>query len=75
MNEKQQRELMMRELQSSNLAGYDYDAETKVLTVYFRGGRGYRYSGVEQEVVDGLEGAESPGKYFHARIREQYPFK
>lgn len=62
----------MKPLASSNLAGYDYDAQTRVLQIQFTSGRTYSYNDVPQDVVDGLEQASSPGQYFNAHIKGTY---
>lgn len=62
----------MKPLQSSNLAGYDYDPETQALTITFRSGRTYSYGSVPQDVADGLGEASSPGQYFNRHIKDNY---
>lgn len=57
---------------SSNIEGCGYDPETKKLIVMFKNGSCHRYSDVPQEHYDGLMGAESAGKYFHANIRNAF---
>lgn len=58
----------MPALKSSNLAAYEYDPETRVLTLDFHDGSKYAYDGVPQAVVDGLAGATSPGGFAHRNI-------
>jgi len=65
----------MKALKSSNLAGYDYDAENRMLTIQFQNGGTYIYNGVEPEVAAGLGDASSPGSYFHQKIKGRYPYK
>jgi len=63
----------VKRLSSSNLAGYDYDPNTKTLTITFRGsGRTYRYMDVPEQVADGLASASSPGTYFNSAIKDAY---
>jgi len=64
----------MQPVESSNLQGYDYDEGSKVLTVYFHGGRGYQYKDVEPDVVRDLEGASSKGRFFNERIKGKYAY-
>lgn len=45
------------------------------LTIVFRSGRTYIYSGVSHEVYQGLLTAPSAGSYFHAYIKENYKWK
>ncbi|MGL5149180.1 MAG: KTSC domain-containing protein, partial [Clostridium sp.] len=35
----------------------------------------YQYSGVNQDIYFGLMNATSHGKYFHAYIKDIYPFR
>lgn len=61
-------------LRSSNLAGYDYDEQTKMLTIVFHGGRDYQYKDVEPEVAKALGQASSPGRYFIDHIKDKYAY-
>lgn len=60
---------------SSNLRSVGYDAATQTLEVEFHGGRIYRYDGVPESVYRGLMAAASHGSYFHANIRNKYPYR
>ena len=62
----------MTPLASSNLAGFDYDAESRTLRIAFHSGRSYSYREVPQDVVDGLAAASSPGRYVNTEIRDTY---
>jgi hypothetical protein len=62
----------MPPLDSSNLASYDYDADSRVLSITFVSGRTYRYKDVPQDVADGLGSADSPGRYFNSSIKNVY---
>jgi hypothetical protein len=59
-------------LSSSNLAGYDYDPDTQLLTIQFTSGRSYDYKNVPQDIVDGLAQADSSGRYFNSNIKNVY---
>jgi lysyl-tRNA synthetase class 2 len=59
-------------LASSNLAGYDYQEDTRLLKITFQSGRTYIFNDVPQDVVDGLAQASSPGQYFNANIKNTY---
>lgn len=48
---------------ASHIEAVKYDAEKQHLTVTYRGGRDYTYGGVSQDFADGLEAAESKGRY------------
>jgi hypothetical protein len=58
-----------RPLQSSMLAGMEYDPATKTLTVTFRSGREYTYEGIDEDIAKGLAESPSPGKYFNDKIK------
>lgn len=57
---------------SSMIKQASYDPGVLVLEVTFANGSRYAYDDVPQDVVDALEGAESPGKYFLASVRGVY---
>jgi hypothetical protein len=59
-------------LSSSNLAGYDYNPETRSLTISFLHGRSYTFRDVPEDVAHGLATAESAGKYFNSEIKNTY---
>jgi KTSC domain len=60
-------------LKSSNLEGVHYDPLSKNLTVKFLSGQTHAYEAVTPEIHAGLMKADSPGKYFHAHIRNAHP--
>ncbi len=60
---------------SSNLSTVGYDPRLRVLEIEFHNGGVYRYSGVSQQVYDGLMGAGSKGQYFHAYIKGVYSYQ
>lgn len=62
-------------VQSSNLAGVGYDPLAAVLTIAFHGDRVYQYFRVPISIYWGLLRAESPGKFFHAYIRNQFTYQ
>ena len=59
-------------VKSSNLSGVHYDPERKALTVKFKSGGTYTYTGVPAHRYEGLLSAESPGSYLHKHIRSGY---
>jgi hypothetical protein len=59
---------------SKNLQSVGYDEQQKILEIEFNDGGVYQYSGVPSEIYQGLLGASSQGKYFHAYIKNTYPF-
>lgn len=60
------------DLKSSNLAGIQYEEETRLLRVFFTNGGVYDYSSVPPETVERLVISVSPGRYFHHTIRGAY---
>lgn len=64
--------MQMIPVSSSNLESVGY--ENGVLCIAFHGGRVYEYTGVPESVYQGLMAASSHGKYFHAYIRNVYPY-
>lgn len=60
---------------SSNLASVGYDPETQTLEIEFHDGGIYQYFGVPLHVHRGLMSAGSHGKYFHANIKDVYPYE
>jgi hypothetical protein len=62
----------MPQLKSSNLDSAEYDAETRQMTIRFKGGTVYTYEDVDQATYDGLMTAPSPGSYFVSKIRDVF---
>ena len=59
---------------SSSCAHCDYEDDTKTLIIKFQSGnKEHRFPNVPKSVFEGLKNADSPGKFFHANIRKQYP--
>ena len=56
-------------LSSSWLSAMRYDAETQKLSIRFKDGHVATYTSVPQTIADELEGAPSPGAYFHQNIK------
>lgn len=59
---------------SSNIQSIGYDPEAQILEIEFKNGGTYDYSGVPEYIHTGIMNAESHGKYFHANIKDRYPF-
>jgi len=64
-----------QEVESSMMNEIAYDEATRQLNVTFKGGSSYQYYDVEQPIFDGLEQAESKGKFFIRHVRPWYKFK
>jgi hypothetical protein len=58
---------------SSAIDRVAYDDAAHTLSIWFRGGRRYIYSGVQREVYDRLCSAPSPGSFVNTAIRGRYP--
>lgn len=60
---------------SSNLASVGYEVETSTLEIEFHNGGIYQYSGVPENIYQGLMDAASKGRYFHQNIKNAgYPY-
>ena len=60
--------------QSSNVSGFSYEESNQVLTVEFNSGSRYDYYDVPQHVFDGMNSADSKGKYLNAEIKGHYRY-
>jgi hypothetical protein len=66
--------MTLQPVNSSNLAGIGYDADTHTLTIEFRSGGTYEYYDMEEQVFEGLRSASSLGQYFQENIRGRYRY-
>lgn len=53
---------------------YGGDSNQKLL-IWFKSGKAYEYENVSWDEWDGLQYAESTGKYFNEHIRNNHPYK
>lgn len=60
---------------STVICRFDYRPEDRELDVLFTTGRRYVYFDVPQEEADAFRAAFSKGRYFNARIRENYEYR
>ena len=60
--------------QSSNIARFRYDEVSQTLTVEFKSGTRYNYYDVPQHIFEGMESADSKGKYLNANIKGVYRY-
>lgn len=60
---------------SSSLTWYGYDDESKELIVEFASGEQYKYAGVPSEVFEGLQKADSVGKYHAKEVKNKFSFE
>ena len=59
---------------SSNLVAVGYEEESQSLYIQFKSGL-YVYGNVPASVYSNLLAAPSHGKYFHAFIKNAYPYR
>lgn len=57
---------------SSMIAAHNYDPDTKVLHIRFRGGQVYSYADVPPDVAAGMSEADSVGRYYHQAIKDKF---
>lgn len=57
---------------SSNIDGYFYLADERILLIAFKNGGTYRYQDVPFQVVIRFEQAISKGKFFQSEIKNHY---
>lgn len=60
---------------SSNLRSVGYDEIRRVLEIEFNSHTIYQYFGVPVGEYRGLMSAASHGQYFHAHIKDAYPYE
>ncbi len=58
---------------STVIRHFAYRPEKRALEVEFVSGRRYRYFGVPEGVASRFRSAFSKGRFFNARIRDEYP--
>lgn len=61
-------------VQSSNIASIGYDTASQILEIEFNDGSVYQYRGVDQTVYHDLMSVSSHGRYFHAYIKDAFPY-
>ena len=62
------------DVDSAAIQTIDYDNERAKLFVRFTSGERYVYVGVPPDVCRSFLDADSKGRFFHAEIRDQYPY-
>lgn len=60
--------------ESSNIAGFDYDANQNVLVVEFNNGGRYNYYDVPEVVFEGMKAAASKGQYLAQQVKNVYRY-
>jgi hypothetical protein len=65
--------MAFKPLNSSMIAGVDYDSSTKELTVTFKNNSSkYTYQNVPQEVANGYLNTSSVGRYHASNVHNKY---
>jgi hypothetical protein len=60
---------------SSNLSSIGYDLRSAILEIEFHSGGVYQYSGVPEDIYQGLMNAGSHGQYFDQYVKKAgYPY-
>lgn len=60
--------------ESSNIAGFDYNKETQVLTVEFTNGGRYNYFDVPETVFERMKAASSKGQFLAQNVKNVYRY-
>lgn len=60
--------------ESSNIAGFDYDADQQVLIVEFNSGGRYQYYDVPLHVYQGMVAAGSKGQFLAQNVKNIYRY-
>jgi len=66
---------MLYELNSSNLHAMDYEPWSHTLTIAFHNGSVYEYYHVPGHIFKGLLEADSPGRFHHENIKNNYSYQ
>jgi hypothetical protein len=57
---------------SSMITRAGYDPQTETMEIEFTSGQTYTYEAVPSSVFNGLITASSPGKFYHANIKDAF---
>ena len=60
--------------QSSNVVGFGYDDERRVLKVEFKNGSVYDYFDVPDQVFNGMKSASSVGQYLAQQVKGTFRY-
>lgn len=60
--------------ESSNIARFDYDIDSHVLTVEFKNGATYNYYDVPKIVFDQMKAASSKGQFLAQNVKGVYRY-
>jgi hypothetical protein len=74
-NKKEEPKSELKKVVSSTIEAYGgWNEKNQKLIVEFKGGSQYLYNKIPVQTFDGLEKAESKGKFFHANIKGKFEF-
>lgn len=59
-------------INSTHISGFDYDEDSRELTVTFNDGRSWAYRDVSPQTVSDLRNSTSPGRFMHTVIKPNY---
>ncbi len=66
--------MILETVESDVIHAIGYDPEINLLEIIFNDGRIYQYRGVPPGVYEGLQRAESKGRYFQENIRGEFQY-
>lgn len=58
---------------STNIDRVDYDRGSGTMTVTFKDGNAYSYTGVDAETFSAMQRSPSAGSFFYRNIRNRFP--
>jgi hypothetical protein len=67
--------LSFNEVSSGTLHSYSFDPETSILYMAFKKGSVYKYTGVDESVIEDFNEAPSKGSFFNKFIARAYEYK
>lgn len=62
----------MTPIESSLFDGYQYDPDSRDLTLHFKNGGVYRYADVSADKVAAFAESASPGRFYSAKIKANH---
>ena len=66
---------IINEINSSNLVKTEYDTESKVLVVEFKGGIKYQYSDIPHQLYTQFRMSPSQGSFFNTKISKTFKYQ
>ena len=60
--------------ESSNINGFQYDAQSMILLVEFKDGARYNYYDVPVDIFEGMKAAGSKGQYLAQNIKARFRY-